>query len=102
MSALEDVVGTLNGLPEVEWDRCTRGGGELTVFGWIGRDDGRSDFVVMVFDEDGLSWFTTSSALLSSEFSRRLLGEDAPHMPCERVEDVFGDLVRRKVVLRGR
>jgi len=45
-TAREQIVAALNLLPEVTWDRWA---------GKIGRQDNRSDFVVVKFD-DGLCW----------------------------------------------
>ncbi len=96
----------LNKLPFVTWDRLTEWTTEdrentgVTVFGWITRDDGRSDFVLMEFT----SWsetvgFSTSSAERSAEIAKILYGSDGNHFDCQRVEHVLGDLVERKIVL---
>lgn len=59
------VTETLNKLPEVTWDRFAGDGVEnVSVFGWIERDDGRSDFAFVMIDKDG-------------------------HTGCRRVEDHF-------------
>ena len=100
----EDVAEVLNRLPFVRWDRLIPAPVEehhtLTAYGWIDRDDNRSDFVTVSF----VSWaeelaFSTSSALWSPEINRLLCG-DAPHYECVTIQDVLGDLVARKV-LRG-
>jgi hypothetical protein len=89
----------MNQLTEVKWDRCTGVGGRAgSVFGWIERPDGRADFIVVGW-LGGKVWYTTSSAEFSREFSRRLVGTDKDHRDCERVEDVFGGDVTRKVIL---
>lgn len=80
----------LNRMPFVEWDRMTfsrdRQTGEMlvAVYGWIARDDSRSDFVVVLI-EHGIG-FTTSSAERSEEIAQ-LLGLASVHVSCERVED---------------
>lgn len=80
----------LNRLPFVEWDRMSLGRGKRNemmafLYGWIARPDGRSDFVVVFVDHDGLG-FTTSSAARSDEIAGLLdLGGD--HLPCKRIED---------------
>jgi hypothetical protein len=89
----------LNKLPMVTWDRFARAPVEddelLSVYGWIPRDDGRSDFVLLEFptwsDRPG---FTTSSALLSAHMHELLFGTSEGHADCERVEDWLGDRVR--------
>lgn len=101
----EAIADVLNRCPMVVWDRYTEGQVEgyqlVTVYGWIARDDGRSDFVELQFpawsDEPGLS---TSSAKYDTELYRCVFQRDgSPAQPCIRVEDGFGDLVERKVVL---
>lgn len=83
-----------NRLPEVAWDRCVIDQEQDCgmIFGWIARPDGRSDFCVIRWDEEGVSC-TTSSAALCAEFGRRLFGTRNRHRDCERVEDVLGDLI---------
>jgi hypothetical protein len=98
----------MNLLPEVAWDRWggwyeypgDEGISAATVFGWIARDDGRSDFVTLAgfwTQEQGLYHFSfnTSSARYSHEFAKRM-GIDG-HRDCRRIEDDFGPLVDRKV-----
>jgi hypothetical protein len=88
----------MNALPEVTWDRCT--GDEIngSVFGWINRDDGRADFVLLQWSPE---WFrsTTSSAEYSLSISERLFGSTTGHRPCRRVEHVYGELVKNKIVV---
>lgn len=88
----------LNRLPMVTWDRCicwTNNPGEpecLSAYGWIYRPDGPRDFVLVEFmwpDDPLLCTPTTSSAKYSAELARLLLGEDAPHVECERIRDVL-------------
>jgi len=91
----------LNLLPEVRWDRCVRRMEWLAAYGWIDREDGRSDFVVVYVDHNGPVGYATSSAALSKTFSDRLFGSRVDHRDCERIEDVFGDLVKCKVTLNS-
>lgn len=101
----------MNRLPFVIWDRCVllQDYGRGAAYGWIARDDGRSDFVLLDFawgetrDLTGepSTWFsvgtTTSSAAFSEEITARILGPDAPHNACQRVDAVFGALVKCQV-----
>lgn len=81
----------LNLYPEVQWDRWN---GELAdelgvaVFGWIAREDGKSDFLFLRIDKDGIWMITTSSAKHSDDFVRRA-GFEGGHLPCKRVEASF-------------
>lgn len=104
----EPIAEWLNRLPFVRWDRCLRvpvGGDSqyemLTVYGWIDRDDGRADFVVMEFPSyDETPGFTTSSAKHSAAINQLLYKDadpNAPHYECDRVDDVFGALVPNRV-----
>lgn len=92
------LIRAMNRLPEVTWDRCcpSEEHSYCSVFGWIAREDGRFDFIVL-FTYEGTIWFNTSSARYSREFGERLFGTAEGHRDCQRVEDVFGDLVERKV-----
>lgn len=99
----EWIVETLNTLPFVRWDRLA-GLDEgawlsLCVYGWIDREDGRSDFVVLTFDDRGLS-FVTSSAERHDEINTRL-GFGAGGDQCRRVEDVLGSDVTNHIELGG-
>lgn len=107
-AAIADVC---NRLPRVRWDRTAGDDESRVVYGWVDRDDGRADFVVLTFDladpVDGVDYlvgFTTSSAEHSDEFHRALFGRQAAdeHYPCERVEDVFGALVRHRIKLKAK
>lgn len=99
-----------NALPFVRWDRLVRapltevpqvcdadGGVRVEMYGWIDRDDGRSDFVILyVRLPERAIGYTSSSAERTQEIRDRLFGhldEPTEHYACERVEDVFGDLV---------
>lgn len=93
---------TMNSLPFVKWDRFVEiPDGDVDVYGWIPRDDGRADFVHLTFPtpiEPGYVGYTTSSAKFSAEIARILFGSDEGHVDCERVDGYFGDLVINKVV----
>lgn len=91
----------LNALPFVRWDRCV-GDDEQVVYGWIAREDGRADFVLMEFGPGDDVGFTTSSALYSRDIMAALYGTAEGHRDCERVEDVFGAAVTRRIELAPR
>lgn len=104
---LEQFAQTLNALPFVRWDRCVEApmaGANyyLVVYGWIDRVDGRSDFVTVEFASwEPLPIPTTSSAKYSKTIAA-LCGHDVrTHLDCERVEDVFGDLVTHAIALEA-
>lgn len=79
--------------PEVMWDRF----GEDFVFGWIARDDGKSDFCILHYGKK-TAWVTTSSKKYSAEFTRRWSGREDTHDECHRVEWQFPD-IKNKIVL---
>lgn len=87
--------GWLNVLPFVRWDRLTttESWDPVLVYGWIAREDGRADFVLLNLSapgEDGRSLvgYTTSSAKHDMEIRAALgLADDGKHYPCQRVED---------------
>lgn len=91
----------------VRWDRYLRVpvGAEgqyemLTVYGWIDRDDDRSDFVVLFPSYDETPGFVTSSAKHSAAINSLLYKDvdpTAPHYECERIDDFVGDLVPNRV-----
>ena len=102
MAERGEVVGqiaeVLNRLDEVRWDRYVVDDRELTAFGWIDREDGRSDFVVIELWSQanatlGARLVATSSAARSESIDRRLSGDADGHIPCQRVEHLVGDLV---------
>ena len=102
---LPELAEVLNRLSFVRWDRCVpRDDGSGVVYGWISRPDGRADFVLVEWDTDTGVGFTTSSAAHSEEISRLLHGDDpdSDHRPCQAVEDVFGDLLNRRVNRQSR
>ncbi len=79
--------------PEVMWDRY----GDTFVFGWIDREDGKSDFCVLHYGKK-LAWVTTSSKKYSAEFTKRWSGGKFPHDDCKRVEYGFPE-IPNKIVL---
>jgi len=101
----------MNRLTEVKWDRCVIHDDTAVAYGWIYREDEHADFVLLDFswgETEGLDgktipWigvgFSTSSAIFSALINQRLRGDEAPHKDCERIEDVFGELVDYKVKL---
>lgn len=102
-----EIADVLNRLPFVRWDRFVeidRGVlvDQVRAYGWIDRGDGRSDFVVADFDlsDPIMVGFVTSSDRHSEEIGELVYGVRVEgHVPCQRVESVFGDLVHSKVVL---
>jgi hypothetical protein len=91
-----EIAQRLSLFPEVVWDRFARvEDGSGCAFGWLERDDGRSDFFVLEWWENALEdgsygfWSVTSSAQHSAEFSERLSGPDSGHADCQRVETHF-------------
>lgn len=79
----------LNRFPEVKWDRFGGDLHKLAVFGWINRDDGRSDFLVLFITGGVVVSSITSSARYGDEFADRL---GFIHHPCQRVEDHFQNI----------
>jgi len=83
----------LNLFPEVTWDRYVEHDDIFSVFGWIARDDERSDFYAMDFKNGLFSSSNCSSARYSKEFWLRIcaihpkLPTDA-HIDCQRVGDL--------------
>ena len=61
----------------------------MQIFGWIERDDGKADFLVLKIVNGAVTYFTTSSAHFSREFAERL---DFTHRDCERCEKDFPKL----------
>ena len=97
----------LNLLDEVRWDRFTAYANEVTVYGWIDRGDGRSDFVLITFAindlDDSIRWeqWFTSSAACSQSIYQRLSGRTEGHVDCQRVDQTFGRLVRHTASMGG-
>lgn len=87
------VADTMNRLPYVRWDRLATARREdglldAAVYGWIERDDGPPDFVVLLFEGAAVG-SVTSSAKHSEEIDATLHGNADGHVPCQRVEDVL-------------
>jgi hypothetical protein len=81
----------------VRWDRFVVFQNMIRIYGWIDREDGRADFVLLdLFLYPGPSVeasVMSSSAERSRDLSALLRESDAePHIDCERVEDHFGTL----------
>jgi hypothetical protein len=99
----------LNHFPEVRWDRFIDTGEQVSVYGWIDRDDGKADFLLMEFvrpEEPEAAGtmgvgYTTSSAEYSEVFFERIYHSEADeHFKCQRVEHAaFGALVSRAIRL---
>jgi hypothetical protein len=79
----------LNRFPEVTWDRWSGNLDAMQIFGWIERDDGRADFLVLKIVGGIAVYFTTSSAQYSREFTDRL---NFIHRDCKRCEKDFPKL----------
>lgn len=97
---IEEQAQLLNRIPYVEWDRTVRyddGVEQATVYGWIRRGDGRADFVHVLFYQDGGALVSTSSVEHSLDIAEALGVEG--HTDCERVENVYGDLVANAIHL---
>lgn len=99
---IQTVEEILNKFPEVIWDRWT---GSLEdkhgigVYGWIARDDGKSDFLFLRIDQDGPWLFATSSSKHSSVFSSRLnfdAEDSGGHKSCKRIEHFFPNVKSTK------
>lgn len=93
---------SMNLLTFVRWDRFIESNGKGVVYGWIDREDGRCDFVLLDFEQRPIGvavGYSTSSASRSREIGQLLYGDNDEHMDCQRVDMEFGDLVANKVVL---
>lgn len=87
-----EIIGTLNRMPYVRWDRLINNG-NISVYGWIPRPDGKHDFVLVEWFGLGKWTFTTSSAHFDQRVAEALGIEPDNRFPCQRVADVFGDEV---------
>lgn len=78
------IADTANQLPFVEWDRTVlmEDYGQAVLYGWIRRDDGRADFVVLQFwdDPDAVAWVTSSAEY--SPTINDILTPELEHNPC--------------------
>lgn len=85
-------------VPFVNWDRFVPNEAEnkLDLYGWIPRDDGKADFVLLEYknthDNRWTTNFSTSSAKYSAEIHKLLKMRDGSHVDCVRVEDHFPDV----------
>lgn len=72
----------------VFWDRFVEEDNQIVVYGWIPRDDGLADFVVLRAVFDGVEYLT-SSAKYSKTIGDLLRGGpgSSTHVVCRRVED---------------
>lgn len=78
----------LNEMPFVKWDRLINNG-NISVYGWIPRPDGKFDFVLVEWMDPGKWTFATSSAEFDARIADVLgIGSDN-RFPCQRVADVF-------------
>lgn len=104
LAALAD---RMNRIAQVRWDRCVMRSASGVSYGWIDRDDGRSDFVLLDFswgETSGLAgetvpWLSVGYSTSSAEFSEAIgtaLGLGGDHKDCERIEGVFGESVARR------
>lgn len=92
---------TMRLFPEVVWDRFVGDDEDAAAYGWIERDDDRSDFLLLRFLDGGTRvGFTTSSARYSEEFMERLTGTSEGHIDCERVEEWFAGLLADEAMVR--
>ncbi len=80
----------------VKWDRYAireeQGGG--FIFGWIERDDGFYDFIVVNFQLSGgtlLLGYNTSSKKYSKEIIKRLGGKDDNYLECRSAGEIVMD-----------
>lgn len=79
----------LEKLDFVNWDRFVNPAeSEYFFYGWIRRDDGYNDFVVLSYYQ-GQWWYITSSASMTHELARVIDGTEGDHCPCQRVEGSF-------------
>lgn len=80
---------TCNLFPEVRWDRYCAYPKSSTVFGWISREDGKFDVLLLYFTKDKLRSYMTTSSRYSVDFGERLakyLDTGLSHQSCKRVE----------------
>ena len=88
----EKVIEPLNGL--VEWDRYgAREDNSGFIFGWIKRDDGFYDFVVIDFKlvlEGLIVAYNTSSKKYSKEIGLRLSNDDGRYIECRSASELLG------------
>lgn len=90
----------------VRWDRCIPGNAVLRLYGWVDRPDQHSDFVLLDVERYSEGpWldfsFATSSSVaeVNAELAAALGIPLEDHVPCQRVEEVFGGLVANAIKL---
>lgn len=81
----EKIEETLKKINFANWDRFFTYPNGLSVFGWIDRDDGKKDFVLLEFMGELMS-FATSSKKYTEKIAEIL---NLQHSDCQRVEDCF-------------
>jgi len=86
----------MKNLSFVRWDRFVTGTNYLCVFGWIKRRDAYKDFVTLAYNDEGLLWWQTSSALRTKEIAGII---SAPHADCKRIENYFN--IGNSIKLKG-
>jgi hypothetical protein len=96
----------LNEVKRARWDRCIDLIGVLRLYGWVEREDDHADFVVLdvqrYSDSPDLDYtFGTSSPdpALSAEVAAAIGIDVGDHVPCQRIEEVFGGMVTRAIKL---
>ena len=81
----------LNAFPEARWDRFMEYDGHYWFYGWIDREDGKADLlVIMLHHEQYESYFTTSqrySLAIANRLEERF-GLTINHIACQRIEDL--------------
>lgn len=78
----------------IEWDRFAESDDECVVYGWIPREDGSRDFVVLRSVPDGIGYIT-SSARFTDDIGAIIAGDAGQrrgHDRCIRVEVVLPGL----------
>jgi len=83
---------SLEAMAFVEWDRAAKtDDGRAYFYGWIAREDGRRDFVVVEYALDtGLpGWWLTSSAKYSLTLHKLLDPPDVGHEDCLTITQVM-------------
>lgn len=95
MKALIEVLNKVSDNIPVRWDRWTKSNQEnpyYSVYGWIKRTDGNSDFVVIEMWEDSKpeeAYFVTSSAKWSSKICEIISGQTTEHNPCRKISELL-------------
>lgn len=87
---LSTIAERLNLAPYVRWDRFVFYGERLLVYGWIDREDGRSDFALGDFTLSPSGTISASSLTSSVERSREFTNAMWGFLPDQRVVDEHG------------